>query len=55
MMVGMVGRIVGDTLQRVDAADPHVEPLVRAELVDGFGVAVGHLTLFRVREKFRAV
>jgi hypothetical protein len=39
------GRVAGDTLQGVDAADPHVEPLVRAELLDRLGVAVSDLPL----------
>ena len=44
--VGVVpGRIVGDALWRVDAADANVE-LAGAELPDRLGVAVGHLPLF---------
>ena len=38
------GGITADPLEGVDAADAHVE-LVRAELLDGLGVAVGHLPL----------
>jgi hypothetical protein len=34
--------VASDTLQRVDAADAHVQ-LLGAELLDGLGVAVGHL------------
>jgi hypothetical protein len=38
------GRIAGHTLQRIDTADTHVEP-VGAELLDRLGVAVSHLPL----------
>ena len=42
---GMVfGGIPGDPLEGIDAADAHVE-LVRAELLDGLGEAVGYLSL----------
>jgi len=41
---GMVSRgVADDALQRVDAADPHVE-LLGSELFDGLGVPVGHLS-----------
>jgi hypothetical protein len=36
--------IAGDPLKGVDAADAHVE-LIRAELLNGLGEAVGHLAL----------
>jgi hypothetical protein len=39
------GRIVGDALWRVDAADANVE-LAGAELLDRRGIAVSHLPLF---------
>lgn len=39
------GRIVGDALWRVDAAEANVE-LAGAELLDRLGVAVSHLPLF---------
>jgi hypothetical protein len=39
------GRIVGDALWRVDAADANVE-LAGAELLDRLGAAVTHLLLF---------
>jgi hypothetical protein len=44
------GGIAGDPLEGVDAADAHVE-LVRAELLDGLGVAVRHLTLLGQLER----
>lgn len=36
------GGIPGHPLEGIDAADAHVE-LVRAELLDGLGIAVSHL------------
>src|SRR5437763_14675495 len=39
------GRIAGDALWRVDAAEAHVE-LAGAELLDRLGAAVSHLPLF---------
>jgi hypothetical protein len=36
--------VAGDALQRVDTADPYIK-LLGAELLDGLGVAVGHLSL----------
>jgi hypothetical protein len=40
------GRVAGYSLQRVDAADTHVE-FVGAELLDRLGVTVSHLPLLR--------
>ena len=40
----VAGRIEHDALQRVDPAHPHAE-LVRPEVLDGPGIAVGHLPL----------
>jgi hypothetical protein len=42
--------ITGNPLEAVDTADAHVE-LVRAELVDGLGVAIGHLSLLGQLER----
>ena len=47
------GGIPGDPLEGVDAADAHVE-LVRAELLDGLGVAVGYLPLLGQLERAHA-
>jgi hypothetical protein len=40
----VAGRIPGDAFQRVDAADADVE-FVGAQVLDGLGIAVGHLPL----------
>ncbi len=40
------GRVSRDAFEGVDSADPHVQ-LVGADLLDRFGVSVGHLTLPR--------
>jgi hypothetical protein len=49
----VVGRVVGDALQRVDAAEPHVQFWV-AQLVDGAGKPLGDLTLLRDLELLTA-
>ena len=46
----VLGGVAGHPLEGVDAADAHVE-LVRAELLDGLGVAVGHLALLGQLER----
>jgi hypothetical protein len=43
------GRVAGDTLQGVDGTDPHVE-FAGSQLLDGLGIAVGHLTLLAQNE-----
>jgi len=42
--------VAGDAFDGVDAADAHVE-LVPAELLDGLGIAVGHLPLLSQLER----
>jgi hypothetical protein len=50
----IVGGVVDDALQRVDAAEPHVQ-LGYAELVDGAGKPFGNLTLLGDLECSRPV